>query len=100
MLTTPRLGAYTLVSGAGQPFLSNTPGTLGGNRASKIFGRLHCPAALRAIARGGYAQHRVFFVNATEAAKAGYRPCAVCLPVQYKAWRIVTRGRRTIDPGI
>lgn len=100
MLTTARQRPYALVNGAGQTFLSDTPGTLAGNRASKIFGLLNCPAALRAITRGGYAQHRVFFVNAHEAAKAGYRPCAVCLPVQYKAWRIVTRGRRTIDPGI
>ena len=29
-------------------------GTLGGHRGTRIYGRLDCPAALRAIARGGY----------------------------------------------
>ena len=38
-------------------------GTLGGHRATKIFGRLDCPAALRAIARGGYVSQRVFFFD-------------------------------------
>jgi methylphosphotriester-DNA--protein-cysteine methyltransferase len=66
---------------------SNSPGTLGGHRAQRIYGRLDCRAALRAIARGGYTAHRVFFRNAADAAAAGFRPCAVCLPEQYARWK-------------
>jgi hypothetical protein len=39
-------------------YRSAIPGTLGGHRGMKIYGRLDCPAALRAIARGGYANKR------------------------------------------
>jgi methylphosphotriester-DNA--protein-cysteine methyltransferase len=60
---------------------------LGGHRRSRIYGRLDCPAALRAIARGGYVAQRVFFRDALDAEAAGYRPCAVCLPEQYAAWK-------------
>jgi methylphosphotriester-DNA--protein-cysteine methyltransferase len=62
-------------------------GTLGGHRGTRIFGRLDCPAALRAIERGGYVRHRVFFLNRAQARAAGYRPCAVCLPREYAAWK-------------
>lgn len=48
---------------------------------------MDCPSALRAITRGGYVQHRVFFADAAIAIAAGYRPCAVCLPAQYTAWK-------------
>ncbi|MGD7277739.1 Ada metal-binding domain-containing protein, partial [Ralstonia pseudosolanacearum] len=41
----------------------------------------------RAIARGGYARHRVFFLTEADARAAGYRPCAVCLPQAYAAWK-------------
>jgi methylphosphotriester-DNA--protein-cysteine methyltransferase len=60
---------------------------LGGHRHSRIYGRLDCPSALRAIARGGYVAQRVFFRNAADAEAAGYRPCAVCLPQEYAAWK-------------
>jgi methylphosphotriester-DNA--protein-cysteine methyltransferase len=62
-------------------------GTLGGHRGTKIYGRLDCPAALRAIARGGYVKDRVFFRDEREALAAGFRPCAVCLPEKYREWR-------------
>ena len=62
-------------------------GTLGGHRRTRIYGRLDCPSALRAIERGGYVAHRVFFVDEAEAIAAGYRPCARCLPDEYRAWR-------------
>jgi methylphosphotriester-DNA--protein-cysteine methyltransferase len=42
---------------------------------------------LRAIARGGYVKDRVFFRNERDARAAGYRPCAVCLPLKYRAWK-------------
>ena len=62
-------------------------GTLGGHRGTRIYGRLDCPSALRAIARGGYVSQRVFFLDERQARAAGYRPCAVCMPEKYKVWR-------------
>jgi methylphosphotriester-DNA--protein-cysteine methyltransferase len=62
-----------------------TRGTIGGHRGSRIYGRLDCPSALRAIADGGYVKHRVFFVDEAEAIAAGYRPCARCMPEMYRA---------------
>ncbi len=76
-----------LLTGPDGVYESATPGTLGGYSRSEIYGRLDCSSALRAIARGGYAQHRVFFADEAMALAAGYRPCAVCLPAAYAAWR-------------
>ena len=83
-------GAYTLIAANGSRYVSPIKGTLGGHRRSKIFGRLDCPPALRAIARGGYTTQRVFFVDAETALRAGYRPCAVCMPDAYRAWKAAT----------
>ena len=66
---------------------SRSPGTIGGHRATRIYGRLDCPSALRAIANGGYVRHRVFFADEAIAVAAGYRPCARCMPEQYREWR-------------
>jgi hypothetical protein len=46
--------SWKLVGPDGKPYSSAVPGTLGGHRRTRIYGRLDCPAALRAIARGGY----------------------------------------------
>lgn len=62
-------------------------GTLGGHRGTRIYGRLDCPSALRAIANGGYVTHRVFFADEHAAVAAGYRPCARCLPEKYRDWK-------------
>ncbi|ASL74093.1 metal-binding protein [Ralstonia solanacearum] len=78
---------WTLLDASGKPYDSPIPGTLGGHRRARIYGRLDCRAARRAIARGGYARHRVFFLTETDARAAGYRPCAVCLPQAYAAWK-------------
>jgi hypothetical protein len=78
---------YTLVGAGGRPCSSTTPGTLGGHRRNKIYGRLDCRAAARAIAAGGYLTHRVFFADEPTAITAGYRPCAVCLPEAYRTWK-------------
>jgi methylated-DNA-[protein]-cysteine S-methyltransferase len=78
---------YTLIGIDGVPHASTTPGTLGGHRGSRIYGRLDCPGAARAIARGGYVAHRVFFADEAAAVAAGYRPCAVCLPERYASWK-------------
>lgn len=79
--------SYTLLSPDRRSYRSAQPGTLGGHRGTRIYGRLDCPAALRAIARGGYVRHRVFFRDEETAIAAGYRPCAVCCPEQYRAFK-------------
>jgi methylphosphotriester-DNA--protein-cysteine methyltransferase len=35
---------------------------------------------------------RVFFADAATAVTAGYRPCAVCLPEPYAAWKATRAG--------
>ena len=62
-------------------------GTVGGHRKTRIYGRLDCPSALRAIAHGDYVEHRVFFADESAAIAAGYRPRARCMPQRYKEWR-------------
>jgi methylphosphotriester-DNA--protein-cysteine methyltransferase len=71
--------AWKLVGADGKVYASERCGTLGGHRRTRIYGRLDCPVALRAIARGGYVAHRVFFLNEEHARAAGYRPCGVCM---------------------
>jgi hypothetical protein len=79
---------FTLIGRHGQSYESLMPGTLGGHRRNKLYGRLDCRAALHAIACGGYIKNRVFFIDAATAIAAGYRPCAVCLPDKYAAWKV------------
>jgi hypothetical protein len=88
-MTEPR--GWTLVGPDGRRWHSPRPGTLGGQRGSRIYGRLDCRAALRAIAKGGYVAQRVFFLDEAHARAAGYRPCAVCLPAAYAQWK-ASRG--------
>jgi hypothetical protein len=78
---------WTLIGADGRPYASPVPGTLGGHRRNRVYGRLDCPGALRWIARGHYVTHRVFFADEATAVAAGYRPCAVCLPEEYRRWR-------------
>jgi hypothetical protein len=78
---------WTLTGPDGLPYASNEPGTLGGYRRGKLYGRLDCRSALAAIARGGYVKQRVFFLDEATAISAGYRPCAVCLPGPYAIWK-------------
>ena len=78
---------WRLIGPDGRPYDSPIPGTLGGHRRTRIYGRLDCPAAARAIARGGYVAHRVFFASESDAMAAGYRPCAVCMPGAYTSRR-------------
>jgi hypothetical protein len=78
---------YTLLGRDGRPYRSPVPGALGGWRPGRIYGRLDCPSALRALARGHYARHRIFFADEATAVAAGYRPCAVCLPQRYATWK-------------
>lgn len=78
---------YTLTGPDGRLYRSEVPGAFGGHRRSRIYGRLDCPTALRALRRGGYAAHRVFFADEATARLAGYRPCGTCLPEAYRAWK-------------
>ncbi|MBL1074595.1 metal-binding protein [Nocardia sp. 2] len=78
---------YTLLGADGSPYPSETPGTLGGHRRARIYGRLDCPSALRALARGHYVRYRVFFADEATAVAAGYRPCATCLRDRYRGWK-------------
>jgi hypothetical protein len=79
---------YVLLDSGGKPHRSSTPGRLGGHRKTRIYGRLDCPAALRAIAAGGYVPYRVFFADEPTALAVGYRPCAVCMPEAYRRWKV------------
>ena len=78
---------WTLTGPGGKAWSSEHPGTLGGHRRGRIYGRLDCPSALRAIAKGGYVAQRVFFLDEADAQAAGYRPCAVCMPLEYARWK-------------
>jgi methylated-DNA-[protein]-cysteine S-methyltransferase len=78
---------FTLIGTDGVPYASATKGLLGGHRRSRIYGTLDCAGAARAIARGGYVADRVFFADAATAITAGFRPCAGCLPTEYRAWK-------------
>jgi methylated-DNA-[protein]-cysteine S-methyltransferase len=84
---------YTLIGADGVARAGTTPGTLGGHRGSRIYGRLDCPGAARAIARGGYVANRVFFADEATARAAGYRPCKVCMGSSL--WSETTREIRS-----
>jgi methylphosphotriester-DNA--protein-cysteine methyltransferase len=83
---------YTLIGADGSPYESSAPGTLGGHRRSKVYGRLDCAGALGWIAKGHYVAHRVFFADEPTAIAAGYRPCARCMPEEYRAWKAEHRA--------
>lgn len=76
-----------LLGAEGKFYPSEAKGRWGGHRGTKIYGRLDCPTALRAIARGGYVRQRVFFADEATAIAAGYRPCARCCADRYRAWK-------------
>ena len=78
---------YKLLGADGKFYMSDEPGTLGGNRNAKIYGRLDCPSALRYVALGTYQACRVFFKDEETAIAAGYRPCGRCMREKYKAWK-------------
>jgi methylated-DNA-[protein]-cysteine S-methyltransferase len=78
---------YTLIGSDGRRYESSLPGTLGGHRRNKVYGRLDCAGARRWIAKGQYVGQRVFFADEPTAIAAGYRPCAGCMPDRYRAWK-------------
>ena len=78
---------FRLIDSNGKEYLSSIPGTLGGNKKLKIYGRLDCPSAKKWIEKGYYISNRVFFENEDIAIAAGYRPCAMCMPNEYEKWK-------------
>ncbi|NBJ13872.1 metal-binding protein [Microvirga sp. SYSU G3D207] len=78
---------YKLLNHQRQIYSTDEPGTLGGYRPDRIYGRLDCPSALRHLAGGTYAKHRVFFADEPMAIAAGFRPCGVCLKDRYELWK-------------
>ena len=68
-------------------YLSKIPGTLGGNKKLKIYGKLDCFSALNWIKKGKYVNNRVFFESEESAKKAGYRPCGICMKKEYQLWK-------------
>ncbi|GHO82271.1 metal-binding protein [Dictyobacter formicarum] len=78
---------YTLLNADGKPYESSQKGTFGGHKGHKIYGRLDCPSANRAIANGHYVKHRVFFADEATAIAAGYRPCGSCMKEKYALWK-------------
>jgi hypothetical protein len=85
--TTNSSKTYKLMGADKRLYESSTPGTLGGHRKGKIYGRLDCPSALRAIAKGGYVANRVFFADEETAISAGFRPCGICMREKYIIWK-------------
>ena len=79
---------YKLLGADGIIYESETPGTLGGNGQAKIYGRLDCSQALRAIREAPelYKKTRVFFADEATALAAGYRPCGSCLREKYRQY--------------
>ena len=63
--------SWTLLDAKGRPYQSAVPGSLGGHRRHRIYGRLDCRAAKQAIARSGYVKDRVFFIDERTAKAAG-----------------------------
>ncbi len=88
---------YHLIGADGKPYDSTEPGTLGGHKGLKIYGRLDCPSALRYIAKGQYVKYRVFFKDEATAIAAGYRPCAMCMKEEYKRWKEKQKQAATED---
>ena len=66
---------------------SSKKGTLGGNCALKIYGKLDCRSALMWIKKGFYISHRVFFRDEKTAKACGFRPCGICMRKEYKKWK-------------
>lgn len=82
------LKTYRLLGGDGRFHDSGRPGLFGGNSRARIYGRLDCSSALRALAAGRtYRKYRVFFTDEQTAIEAGYRPCGHCMRKRYLNWR-------------
>lgn len=77
---------YKVITKSGT-VLTKIPGTLGGNKTLKIYGKLDCKSALNWIRKGYYVDNRVFFADEESAKESGYRPCGICMKKEYKIWK-------------
>lgn len=84
---------YKLRDKNNKEYISKIPGTIGGNKSIKIYGKLDCPSALYYIGKGQYVKNRVFFDSTETAKKAGYRPCAKCMPEEYKKYKKILNDK-------
>ncbi len=75
------------IQAANGPTNSSTPGSFGGHKGLRIYGRLDCQSAARWIQKGYYVTNRVFFHSAQDAANLGYRPCGYCMKSDYRQWK-------------
>ncbi len=78
---------YTLLNADNKFYQSDEKGKLGGHRKTKIYGKLDCKTANKYLSKGHYSKNRVFFADEQTAVCAGYRPCAVCMPDEYRIWK-------------
>ena len=78
---------YKIIDSNGNKVISKIPGTIGGHKKLKIYGKMDCPSALRWIDKGYYIDNRVFFLDEETAIKNGYRPCAKCMKKEYIKWK-------------
>jgi len=78
---------YKLLDETGKVIISKIPGTLGGHKKLKIYGKMDCPSALSYIKKGQYVKNRVFFLDEEVALKNGYRPCGRCMKKEYLIWK-------------
>lgn len=78
---------HTLIGADGKPHVSAEKGILGGRRGTKIFGRLDCPAALRAHCPRQVRQPPSLLRRLGNSHPSRYRPCAVCMPDAYQTWK-------------
>jgi len=78
---------YKLRDKNNEEYISKIPGTIGGNKKLKIYGKLDCPSALSYLEKGMYEKNRVFFENVETAIEAGYRPCGICMKEKYKEYK-------------
>jgi len=65
---------------------------LGGNGRERIYGSLDC-----ASGKSMKVENRVFFKTEAEGIKAGYRPCAHCLPEKYRVWKANNQKNHHVD---
>ena len=56
--------------------------SLAGNLRLKIYGTLHCRSGKRMKK-----VNRVFFTDHQDGRQHGFRPCAHCMPVEYRQWK-------------
>lgn len=83
----PTGARYRLLANDGRAYASEAPGSLGGHRGLRIYGRLDCWSALKHLRAGAYSSHRVFFLDEAAAIAAGFRPCGHCMKERYRVWK-------------